>query len=97
MSDIYFSSKTRQPLVHKGFESFLEKNNFCQYRDRRIIILEECGFMTTEEGKRIPKKLIDSREGLLGVYLQWVEEGFGKNNFLLVQEERKANANFKNL
>ena len=49
MSDIYFSSKTRKPLVHNGFESFLEKNNFCQYRDRVIIALEECGFTATEE------------------------------------------------
>ena len=32
MSDIYFSSKTRKPLVHNGFESFLEKNNFCYNR-----------------------------------------------------------------
>ena len=49
MSDIYFSSKTRKPLVHNGFESFLEKNNFCYNRDRIIITLDECGFTATEE------------------------------------------------
>ena len=52
MSDIYFSSKTRKPLVHNGFESFLEKNNFCQYRDRVIIALEECGFTTARESEK---------------------------------------------